>query len=245
MAKREMILEKRAEMLASQKDPNRLLDRNAGKRLLEEEKLRNEIKKLPKMNEKLRSLAAEWSEQHGNGRPLTYEGLPLVEVLKKQEEDDKAAEAEEKRLREVEKAERDAEKAAAKARAGGAPPPRMSKAVPAGRSAAAGAAPKGMGAFRAAAAVGKMGTAAQKAVSASAAPAAAPAAAAPAAPAVPPPPPGPPPPETPVHAVPSKHVLQELAAAQGNETSAAPTTPSKAVAAAAAAHPVESLPVVN
>ena len=37
MAKREMILEKRAEMLASQKDPNRLLDRNAGKRLLEEE----------------------------------------------------------------------------------------------------------------------------------------------------------------------------------------------------------------
>ena len=102
MAKREMILERRAKMLASHKHPSRLLDRDAGKWRQEEKKLRKEIKKLPKVNEKLRSLAAEWSKLHGNGRPLTYEGLPLIEVLKKQEDDDKAAEAQERRLTEIE-----------------------------------------------------------------------------------------------------------------------------------------------
>ena len=87
------------------------------------------------INDKLRSLANEWSAQYGGNKPLTYEGLPLWEVLKKQEDDDKAAELEERRQKEVERAAREAEKAAAKAgpAAKGGPAknlPRPSKSAP-------------------------------------------------------------------------------------------------------------------
>lgn len=239
MMRRETILEKRAEMQANAKDPSRLLARKAGA-LLAEEKLRNSIKKLPDMNNRLRELCKEWSETHGEGQPLTYDGVALVDILSRQEEEDKVAEAEEKRLAAEAKRLKEEEKLAAKQNAaaaarGGAPAPRTSRAVPsAAAGARAGAVPKGVGAFKAAAKMGALGSAAQAAVASSAAQAP--------PSAVPPPPPGPPPPETPVHAQPTEIVRQTLAAAQGN-TPTKPSTPTKR--GAAAAPPANSLPVVN
>lgn len=66
MAKREGILSERAEMLAAKDDPSRLTSRRDPGRLLREEKLRNKVEKdLPKMNKRLRELAAEWSSANG------------------------------------------------------------------------------------------------------------------------------------------------------------------------------------
>ena len=237
MMRRETILEKRAEMQANAKDPSRLLGRKAAGALLAEEKLRNSIKKLPDMNNRLRELCKEWSETHGEGQPLTYDGVALVDILSRQEEEDKVAEAEEKRLAAEAKRLKEEEKLAAKQNAaaaarGGAPAPRTSRAVPsAAAGARAGAVPKGWersrprqrwarwarppsrrSVRRTGAAVGGAATAAW------------------------------PPRPRPVHAQPTEIVRQTLAAAQGN-TPTKPSTPTKR--GAAAAPPANSLPVVN
>ena len=105
MERRGEILAQRAEMIANQKDPSRLLNKRDGGRLLREEKLRMAVEKeLPFLNKKLRGLAAAWKAEHGNGTtPLTFDGVPIVEAIDEEKED--------QRVKDEEKAARDAARA--------------------------------------------------------------------------------------------------------------------------------------
>jgi len=80
--RRKALLDEEAEMLRSQKDPDRLLSKkqNMAQLLLREEKSRNAIKRdVPKLEAKIRQLCAEWEAQHGG--PVTLDGHDVLAVL--------------------------------------------------------------------------------------------------------------------------------------------------------------------
>eukprot|EP01012_Entosiphon_sulcatum_P010030 TRINITY_DN15798_c0_g1_i2.p1 TRINITY_DN15798_c0_g1~~TRINITY_DN15798_c0_g1_i2.p1 ORF type:complete len:271 (+),score=31.59 TRINITY_DN15798_c0_g1_i2:824-1636(+) len=82
IVRRNEIVRDEAEMLASQADPKRLLDKkgNMANLLLREEKIRNAVKKeLPKIDERLRTFALDWEERTGS--PFLYGGKALLDVL--------------------------------------------------------------------------------------------------------------------------------------------------------------------
>lgn len=150
MAKRAAILEQRAEMVANQKDPSRLLNRRDPGRLLREEKLRVAVEKdLPKMNNKLRELSAEWASAHA-GELLTYDGEAIVALVDAQEGEDKRAKEEEKQRKEAEKQAANEKKAAANAPNSAPNSARMSSAPNSARNSARGPPPSKPGVAKAA-----------------------------------------------------------------------------------------------
>ena len=214
MAKRETILEQRADMIANQKDPSRLLNRRDPGRLLREEKLRVAVEKdLPRMNKRLRELASEWSTQYGGGEALTYDGLSVVNILDEQEAGDALEKSEEKMRKEAEMAAKKAEKDKANGAALKAgPAPRTSKSAAPGKGAPV---VKGAAAFKAAAKLGAYGSAAAAATAAATTTSS--------------PPPPPPELET-ATGRPAERALQTLATVQA-ETTSAERIPTKSVAA--------------
>ncbi len=115
-AKRQALLDQRAEMDTAANDPSRLLakGRGAASRLLQEEKLRKAVARdLPRMNAKLLELVEAWHEERrAAGKPeerLSFQGVCIKEMIKMQEHADgeagrlKAAEKEQGRARRQEK----------------------------------------------------------------------------------------------------------------------------------------------